>query len=355
MQAVLLEEFGEPLNVTNVERPTVNPDGVVVEVECCGVCRSDWHTWQGDWDWLDSRPTLPHVLGHEPCGTVVETGDEVTSRSVGDDVVIPFNLACGECLACRNGYENRCENRIDLGFSDEAPGAFAEEVHVPRADINTILLPSGISATAAASIGCRFMTAYRAMAHRAGLGQGETVVVYGLGGVGLSTVQIAQALGCQVIGVDLTNEKLDRAEDIGADITVNAADVDDPAAEVRAITNGGADVAVDALGISETCQNALSSLDTGGRHIQVGLTSNAEGGTVPLPVDQIVTGELELYGSYGLQPSKYSELLDLVTTGKLDPGALVSDKIDIHDIPGTMESMTEYNTIGIPVCTEFSG
>ena len=355
MQAALLEVFGEPLAVRDVDRPTVDADGVVVNVECCGVCRSDWHTWQGDWGWLDARPTLPHVLGHEPCGTVVETGIEITTVAVGDAVVIPFTLACGECLRCRNGHENRCENRIDLGFSDAAPGAFAEEVHVPRADVNAVPLPDGIDATAAASMGCRFMTAYRAMAHRADVGRGEIVAVYGLGGVGLSTIQIADALGCRVIGVDLVDEKLDRAESLGAVATVDASVVDDPAAEVRAVSNGGTDIAVDALGNAETCRNALDSLADGGRHVQLGLTSGKEGGTVSLPIDEIVTRELDLCGSHGLQPSRYGGLLDLVTAGKLDPGALVGETVDIHDIPDTLAAMTDYDTVGIPVCTDFSG
>jgi alcohol dehydrogenase len=353
MQAAVLEAFGESLVVRDIERPDPSPDGVVVAVESCGICRSDWHTWQGDWDWLGALPEPPHVLGHEPCGTVVSVGEEVERVAEGDDIIIPFNLACGDCITCRNGHENRCENRVDLGFMDEAPGAFAEEVHVPNADVNAVPLPDGIDATAAASIGCRFMTAYHAMAHRATVGRGETVVVYGLGGVGLSTVQIADALGTNVVGVDLDENKCDEAESLGAVETVHVSSVDDPAAAVRSYTDGGAEVSVDALGIEETCRNAVDSLAAGGRHVQIGLTSADERGEIPLPVDDLVTKEIEFYGSHGLQPSRYHELLSLIEAGKLDPGALVSETVDLHEVPDTLAAMTDYDTVGVPVCTEF--
>ncbi len=263
MRAVVLEEFQEPLEVQEVERPEPEPHGVVAKVDGCGVCRSDWHCWQGDWDWFGYRPDPPHVLGHEPCGTVVEVGEDVESVSEGDHIAIPFNFACGKCDLCRNGHENICENHIGLGFMNEAPGAFAEEVHIPNADINAVPLPDSIDADTAAGIGCRFMTSFHAMAHRGNVGNGEDVVVHGLGGIGLSAVHIADALGANVIGVDLFDNKLEKAKSLGAVETINASDVDDPAKEVRAITNGGADCSVDALGIKTTCLNAVNSLRKG--------------------------------------------------------------------------------------------
>ena len=126
MQAVLLEEFQKPLEVKNVERPDPDPDGVVAKVVGCGVCRSDWHCWQGDWDWFGYRPDPPHILGHEPTGRVVDVGDNVEHIEEGQEIAIPFNFACGECDLCRNGRENICENHVGLGFMNQAPGAFAE-------------------------------------------------------------------------------------------------------------------------------------------------------------------------------------------------------------------------------------
>lgn len=354
MQAVVMQEYEEPLEVLDVDRPNPEPDGVIAKVNGCGVCRSDWHAWQGDWDWFDFRPDPPHTLGHEPCATVIEVGEDVEDVSEGDAIAIPFNLACGKCSMCRNGRENICENLIGLGFMNEAPGAFAEEVHVPHADVNAIPLPDEIDANTAAGIGCRFMTSYHAMAHRADVGNGEDVVIHGLGGVGLSAIHIGDALGANMIGVDLQDEKLDKAEELGAVETVNASDVSDPAAEVRDITDGGADVSADALGITTTCQNAVNSLGNGGRHVQIGLSTSDEKGQIELPTDAIVAQEIDFYGSLGLQPSRYPEMLNMIRTGKIDPTELVSETIDIHEVPDRLEAMTDFNTMGIPVCNDFS-
>jgi alcohol dehydrogenase len=354
MQAVVLEEFEEPLTVQDVDRPEPDPDGAVAEVVGCGVCRSDWHCWQGDWDWFNFRPDPPHVLGHEPTGRIVSTGEDVESVSEGDYVAIPFNFACGTCDRCRNGRENICDNLTGLGFMNEAPGAFAEEVHIPTADINAIPLPDGIDAETAAGCGCRFMTSFHAMAHRVPVGAGDDVAIHGCGGIGLSAVHIANALGANVIGVDLMDEKLDMAEELGAVATVNASEANDPAKEVVDITDGGADVSADALGIPTTCQNAVNSLRKGGTHAQIGLTTSDEAGMVPLPVDDFVAKEVDFKGSLGLQPSRYSEMLDMIESSKLDPTALVSETVDIHGVPDELAAMTEYNTVGIPVCNDFS-
>ncbi|EJN60705.1 zinc-dependent alcohol dehydrogenase family protein [Halogranum rubrum] len=354
MQAVVLEAFQEPLEVQNVDRPEPEPHGIVAKVDGCGVCRSDWHCWQGDWDWFGYRPDPPHVLGHEPCGTVVEVGSEVESVAEGDHIAIPFNFACGKCDLCRNGHENICENHVGLGFMNEAPGAFAEEVHVPNADINAVPLPDDISTDTAAGIGCRFMTSYHGMAHQGDVGGGDDVVVHGCGGIGLSAVHIADALGGNVVAVDLMDEKLEKAQELGAVETVNARDVDDPAKEVRDITDGGADISVDALGIKTTCQNAVRSLGKGGRHVQIGLTTSDEQGMIPLPTDEFVAKEIEFVGSLGLQPSRYSEMLDMIQTGKIDPTLLVDKTIDIHQVPDELAAMTDFETMGIPVCTEFA-
>jgi alcohol dehydrogenase len=354
MNAVVLQEFERPLEVERVDRPEADPDGVVAKVDGCGVCRSDWHCWQGDWDWFGYRPDPPHVLGHEPCGTVVEVGENVETVAEGDSIAIPFNFACGRCSLCRNGHENICENHVGLGFMNEAPGAFAEEVHVPNADINAVPLPDSIDSETAAGIGCRFMTSYHGMAHQGDVGNGEDVVVHGLGGIGLSAVHIANALGANVVGVDIVAEKCTRAEELGAVDTVDASAVDDPAKEVRDMTDGGADVSVDALGIAETCQNAVNSLGKNGRHVQIGLTTSEEHGTVPLPTDEFVAKEITFKGSLGLQPSRYPEMLAMIEAGKIDPTELVSETIDIHRIPDRLAAMTDFDTMGIPVCSEFA-
>ena len=354
MRAAVLEEYKEPLAIRDVERPAPDPDGVVARVDACGVCRSDWHGWVGNWDWFDYKPPLGHILGHEPSGTVVEVGEDVESVSEGDEVAIPFNFACGHCHECRVGYENLCENHLGLGFQEGAPGAWAEEVPIPRADINAVQLPDGVDQVEVAGMGCRYMTAYRGMAHKADVSRGEYVVIYGLGGIGLSAVQIADALGGNVIGVDLMDEKREMAEELGAIETVNADDVDDPVEAVEDITDGGAHVSLDALGIEETCQNAVESLRTRGRHVQIGLTTMEQHGYNPLPTDTIVMNEIQINGSSGLPPSKYGEMFRMVERGKLDPGAVITDRIDLEGVNDELEAMTDYQTVGIPVVTDFA-
>lgn len=260
-------------------------------------------------------------------------------------------MACGHCHLCRTGHENICEDHRGFGFSDSVPGAFAEQVHIPTADVNAVPLPDAIDPETAAGVGCRFMTAYHGLAHRADVGPGEDVVIYGLGGVGLSGVQIADALGANVIGVDLMGEKLSKAEDLGAVETIDAS-ATDPVEAVRAVTDGGADVSVDALGIAETTRNAVHSLAKNGRHVQLGLTTDEEGGEISLPVDLFVATEIDFYGSLGLQPSHYPEMLSMIEAGKLDPTALVSETISLEEIPATLESMTDFQTVGLPVCND---
>lgn len=354
MRAAVLEEYKQPLSIEDFESYDPDSGGVVARVDACGVCRSDWHGWMGNGEWYGYRPPLGHILGHEPSGTVIDVGDDVETVSRGDRVAIPFNFACGNCYECRHGYENLCEIVLGLGFHDGAPGAFAEEVPIPNADINAVRLPDGVDQVDVAGMGCRFMTAYRGMAHKADVSRGEYVVIYGLGGIGLSAVQIADALGGNVIGVDLMDEKREMAENLGAIDTVDAAAVEDPVSEVRDITNGGAQVSLDALGIEETCQNAIESLRPRGRHVQIGLTTMEQHGYNPLPTDAIVMNEIQINGSSGLPPVMYDEMFKMVEHDKIDPGAVVTDKIGLDDINDELEAMTNYQTVGIPVINEFA-
>jgi len=255
---------------------------------------------------------------------------------------------------CRNGRENICENHIGLGFMNQAPGAFAEEVHIPNADINAVPLPDSIDAEAAAGCGCRFMTSFHAMAHRAPVSAGDDVVIHGCGGIGLSAVHIANALGGNVIGVDLMDEKLDKAEELGAVDTVNAREVDDAAAEVHDITNGGADVSADALGIATTCRNAVNSLRKGGTHVQIGLTTSEEEGWCRCRPTKSSPKEIEFKGITRPPALPIQRMLDMIESGKLDPTTLVEKKIDIHSVPDELAAMSDYDTLGIPVCNEFS-
>lgn len=350
MRAAVFTDYGEPLEIRSVDPPKCDSAGVVVDTEACGICRSDWHGWMGDFAY---EFTDGHIMGHEPAGTVVAVGDDVENVREGDHIAIPFNLGDGTCHLCRNGYSNICENRLALGFTTEAQGAWAERVHVPFADHNAVQLPDGVSSVDMAGLGCRFMTAFHGLAHKADIGPGDWVAVHGCGGVGLSGVHIANALGGNVIAVDLFAEKLDLARDLGAVETVNADDVDDVPGEIHAITDGGADVSVDALGIAETCRNAVHSLAKLGQHVQIGLTTSEEGGEIPLPTDLMVRKEIEFLGSLGMQPPRYDEIFRMIASGKLDPSGVISETVSLEDTSEQLSAMTDYQTVGIPVIDDF--
>jgi alcohol dehydrogenase len=350
MRAAAFTEYGEPLDVREVEKPTPDPDGVVVETEACGICRSDWHGWMND---LPYEFEEGQIMGHEPAGHVVAVGEDVDHVREGDHVAIPFNLSDGTCPMCRKGHANICDNGMSLGFVEEAQGAWAEEVHVPMADHNAVHLPEGVSSVDMAGLGCRFMTAFHGLAHKADVAGGDWVAVHGCGGVGLSAVHIADALGARVVAVDLFDEKLDLATDLGAQATVNASETEDVPGAVQEIADGGADVAVDALGIATTCLNAVQSLGKLGQHVQIGITTSEDADGIPIPTDLIVSNEIEFIGSLGMQPARYDEIFSMIEAGKIDPSGVVSETVALEDTSEKLQAMTDYETVGIPVIDEF--
>ena len=358
MRAAILREHGEPLAVRELPDPEPESDGAVVRVDACGVCRSDWHAWAGHGEWADDRVPRGQVLGHEPAGEVVAVGDEVDRFRPGDRVVVPFSLGDGTCPHCRRGAGNVCEDGRALGFEPAAPGAFAERVAVPAADYNLVERPEWLDAAAAAALGCRYMTAYHALAERTTAGGGDAVAVHGCGGVGLSAVQIAGALGARVIAVDVDEDALALAADFGADATVNPDSLsgDGPVPErVRDLTDGGADVSMDALGIAETCRNSVRSLRPRGTHVQVGLTTDAERGEVSLPTDWMTRWEISFVGSRGMPPTSYGDLFALIEATGVDPGSLVVRELSLSAVSGRLAAMDEYEATGVEVVTDFGG
>jgi len=354
MRAAVLQEFGTPLEIQEVDYPEPAPNEVVVETEACGICRSDWHAWKGDWEWMGISPSEGQILGHEPAGVVAETGEEVATLETGDRVAVPFHLGDGNCSYCQSGRANLCETGIPLGFFENAMGAFAEAFAVREADFNAKTLPGGVDFEEMAALGCRFMTAYHAIADRADLRPGDTVAVHGCGGVGLSAIHIAAALGAVPIAVDVKDDKLERAEELGAAATVNAAEIDDVPGEVQAHNDGvGVDVSVDALGVQETCHNSVMSVGKQGTHVQVGLSEGETAGELSLPVDLMTVTEVDFHGSYGMPLHRYEELFDLIERGILSPREIIGQTLDLEEAPDVLASMDDFGTIGIPVVNEF--
>jgi alcohol dehydrogenase len=283
---------------------------VVVAVAATGVCRSDWHAWRGH----DPVP-LPHIPGHELAGHVVEVGPDVRRSRVGDRVTVPFVNGCGVCETCRAGNAQVCPHQTQPGFT--GPGSFAERVALHAADANLVRLPDSVDLLTAASLGCRFATAFRALTAHGRLQPGQWLAVYGCGGVGLSAVMIAVALGSRVVAVDVSRAALDRAAELGAEVTVQSGIVTaagsamDPVDAVRAATGGGAHASMDALGSPATAVASVRSLRRRGRHLQVGLLLG-EASRPPLPMDLVLTHELEIYGSHGMAAHEYPAMLALV-------------------------------------------
>jgi alcohol dehydrogenase len=318
MRAVVYDGVGVRPEIREVPVPECPPDGVVVRVEATGVCRSDWHAWRGH-----DPVALPHIPGHEFAGTVAAVGTEVRRFAVGDRVTAPFVNGCGRCEWCARGDAQVCPDQTQPGFTHD--GSFAEYVVVRAADLNLVALPDGVDAVTAASLGCRFATAFRAVTAHARVRPGDEVAVFGCGGVGLSAIMVAVALGARVTAVDLSEAALARAEELGAADTIRSAD---PAAAVVEATGGGAHVSIDALGSAATADAAVRSLRRRGRHVQVGLMLGAAA-SAPLPWDRVIAWELEVHGSHGMSAADYGPMLELVADGRLDPSRLVGSVVDL--------------------------
>lgn len=350
MRAAVVREINQPLVVEDVVDPTPGPEDVVLKVEASGICRSDWHGWQGDQQWLGVSVEVPAVLGHEFGGEIVEVGSNVRGFSLGQRVTAPFHHCCGRCRFCLEGRPNICENVVVYGFSGSG-GSYGEYLLVKEADANLIALPDNVSSRAAAALGCRFMTGYHAVA-RGRIEPGDWVAVQGAGGVGLSAIQAATAVGARVIAVDIGDAKLEVAKQAGALAGVNSRH-GSVAKEIKEITKGGADVGIDALGIQETITNSVMSLRKGGRHVQVGLTGSAEKGMAQIPIDLVTASELELVGSYGNPQPKYPGLLGLVSLGRLNPEALIEREVGLGDVNEVFENMSNFATKGFNIITTF--
>src|SRR4051794_17763975 len=285
VRALVFDSFGGPLVVREVPAPEPPPGGVVVRVAASGICRSDWHAWQGH----DPDVVLPHVPGHELAGTVAAVGTGVRNWRVGDRVTVPFVNACGTCAQCAAGEQQVCIRQTQPGFTHW--GSLAELVALDAADVSLVAVPDELDLATAAALGCRYATAFRAVVQVAGVRAGEWVAVHGCGGVGLSAVQIAAAAGAHVVAVDVAPGALALARDLGAEHTLTG-DGDVPAA-VTALTGGGAHVSLDALGATVTCVNSIRSLRPRGRHVQVGLLPPAQG-RPEVPMELVVARELGL-------------------------------------------------------------
>jgi D-arabinose 1-dehydrogenase-like Zn-dependent alcohol dehydrogenase len=350
MKAAVIEQFGEPLKIHgDWADPECGPSDAVIKVEACGVCRSDYTIWNGGIEWMGIVPALPAVLGHEYCGVVEEVGSDVTRFKKGDRVVSPFNHACGSCEFCDSGHQNVCAN-LQLP-SVHYTGGYAGYTKVANADVNLVTLPDAISFADAASLGCRFVTSYHGVVDQAAVQPGEWVAVFACGGVGLAAVNIAAALGAQVIAVSRSSEKLALAKVLGAAHTVTAGE--GTAEEIKELTGGGVHVSVDALGAAETALPGIMSLRPRGRHLRLGASNKKDFGQISIPVDMILFQELSIIGSFGMQAARFPEMLQMIASEKLTPGRMVGDTVALEGASDVLASMGGYDTVAMSVITSF--
>ncbi len=334
MRAVRYARYGEPPVLVDVPVPACPEGGILVDVRAVGVCRSDWHAWQGH----DPVP-LPMIGGHEFAGVVRES--RVRRCRPGDRVTVPFAIGCGlaTCAQCAEGDPHVCPDQHQPGFTYD--GAFAEVVAVPAADTNVVALPESLGFVAAAALGCRFATAYRAVKHQGRLTAGERVVVLGAGGVGLSAVRIAVALGAHVVCVDTSAAALAMATASGAVAAIQM-DAQRSAGDLASVlldtTDGGAHLSIDAVGSPALLEAGLLALRPRGRHVQVGLLLGPAADP-PVPMARIIARELQVLGSHGMPVRDYAEMLDFVVA--IDLSGLVGEVIDLESAPSALIRLGE--------------
>ncbi|MFQ5591710.1 MAG: zinc-binding dehydrogenase, partial [Phycisphaerae bacterium] len=275
----------------------------------------------------------PIVLGHEASGTVEEVGEGVLNVAQGQRVLIPAVLTCGSCSACRLGRENICADMKMLG--NHLDGAYAQYVTVPAKDV--LHLPESIPLPEASIIADALSTPYHAVKNRARVQPGDTVVVFGCGGVGINAVQLASAAGGYVIAVDVNERKLEWAVEFGAAVTINASSVERVSKEVKKMTGGGADIAIEVIGNHATIEEAFESVRVGGRLCVVGYTHEK----MAVVAGKIMFKELEIVGSLGCRPVDYMPLIRMVEQGKIDLKRLVTHRFALAEIGKAFEVMKE--------------
>lgn len=305
MRAAVVDQFTTPLRLEERDVPEPGAGQVLVRIEASGLCHTDIHAAHGDWP---VKPTPPFVPGHEGVGVVEKVGPGVTARAVGDRVALPWlGHACGHCDHCVAGWETLCEEQQNTGYSID--GCFAEYA---VADARYVVpVPEGVTSFDAAPLTCAGVTTYKAV-KVATIAPTERVAIFGIGGLGHLAVQYAHIVGGTVIAVDVDDEKLAMAKELGADHVVNAA-TEDPVAAIEAL--GGADVAIVLAVIPQVFEQAFAALRRGGRLVCVGLPPETDG-PMSLPIFPTVLKGISVIGSIVGTRQDLTEVFDLHARGR---------------------------------------
>ncbi|HLC03533.1 MAG TPA: zinc-binding dehydrogenase [Anaerolineales bacterium] len=328
MRAAIFEAPHQPLRLQELPTPVPGAGELLVRVAACGVCHTDLHyTDHG----VPTFKSPPLVLGHEVSGTVAAVGPDVTGWEEGARILLPAVYGCGQCRMCRTGRENICERMVMFG--NNVDGGYAEFMIAPAKDV--LRLPDGIPLIEGAIIADAVTTPYHAVVNRGRVQPGDQVVVYGCGGIGLNLIQIAAAMGARVIAVDVLDTRLEWAEKLGAAQTINPRQVERIDKAIRKSTDGGADVAFEAIGLPQTQEQALASVRTGGRFVVVGFSAE----TMKLDSGRTMYRELEIIGSLGCRAVDYPRVLSLVEQGKIKVKELVTARFALEEINQAFDAL----------------
>jgi len=321
MKAVRLIEIGKPLADQNIPSPTIGDQDVLVRVKAAGICHSDVHYRAGK----SPVGTLPQTLGHEVAGIIEAVGDGVDPRRIGQNVCLHYLLTCGACQYCRRGREQFCESGEMIG--KHCDGGYAEYIAIPNR--NAVALPDGVSIEQAAVLMCSTATSFHAL-RKARLQAGETVAVFGAGGLGMSAIQLAKVMGASsVFAVDINPHKLAEAEKFGA-TPISAANSDPVAALLDATHGNGIDVALEVIGLALTMQQAVQCLGVFGRATLAGISE------APFQVDsypELLGKEAEVIGCSDHLLDEIPILLEFLSQGRIDLSHVITETVGLDAGP----------------------
>jgi 2-desacetyl-2-hydroxyethyl bacteriochlorophyllide A dehydrogenase len=336
MRAARLHRAGEKLKIDSVEMPEVGPNDVLVDIKASGICHSDLNYRDG----VSPVGKLPLILGHEIAGMVSKTGERAKGIEKGDRVCVHYIRSCGNCSFCRNDRENFCEEYQMIG--KDVDGGFAEYIAVPAS--NVLKLPSALPFEQACILGCAVSTTYHAL-KRGRIRAGDTVVIYGVGGLGAQAIQLAKIFNAgKVIAVDTSEEKLKIARKLGADEFVNAA-VEDPTQRIESMTEGKlADLVLDFVGTAQVVEQEIHCVGKGGRMVLVGIGQH----DIRIsPYKSIIGKEMELIGVNDHLRSELAQLIDIVRSGMMDLSTSITHRVHLDEVNTGLKILEE--RIGNPI------
>ena len=323
MQAVVVHGFDQKPRVEEVPKPVPGPGEIIVAVEASGLCHTDIHAARGEWP---VKPTLPFTPGHEGVGIVEQLGPEATGVAVGDRVAVPWlGYACGTCDYCVSGWETLCESQLNTGYSID--GGFAQ--YVKAFSRHVVKVPEGVDPFDAAPLTCAGVTTYKAV-KVSGARPSDLVAIWGIGGLGHLALQYARIAGASVVAVDLVDEKLELARELGAEHTVNAASRD-PVEAIKEL--GGADAAVVLAATPKAFEQAFASLRRGGTMSLVALPAD---NAMKLPIFETVLNGITVRGSIVGTRLDLRKVFELHAAGRT---RVIREERQLADVSAAMEDV----------------